>query len=91
MTTNDILPDNENVEQAVPFQYDQWKSILDQHNFFEDFLWLTSFWLQDFIHARIFDGNASQQEQIVGTEGKLNKTCYRCQMASDIEQDCSSS
>ena len=57
----------------------------------EDFLWLTSSQLQEFIHTCLFGGNALQKVQIFRTDEKLNKTRHRYQTAEYIEQDCSKS
>ena len=47
--------------------------------------------LQDFIHARMFDGKTFQKAKLVGSDGKLNKIRYKTQTAESIENDCSSS
>ena len=54
-----------------------------------DFLSLTSSKLQDFIHARRFDGQTFQQSKVVRSDGKLNKTRYKGQTAVSIQEDCS--
>ena len=87
---NNSLFCNKAVEQAVISNMANDNQCLTNATV-EDFLWLTSSQLQDFIHARLFDGKTFQTAQIVGTDGKLNKTRYRCQTAEDIEQDCSKS
>ena len=44
--------------------------------------------LQDFVHVRKFNGPSFQQAKLVGADGKLNKTRYRCQTAESIEAEC---
>ena len=45
--------------------------------------------LEDFIHVRKFNGKTFQKSQLAGSDGKLNKTCYKDQTAESIETDCS--
>ena len=39
----------------------------------------------------MFNGKTFQKTQIVGPDGKLNKTCYKDQAAEDIGSNCNKS
>jgi len=45
--------------------------------------------LEDFIHARRFNGKTFHKSKLAGTDGKLNKTWCKHQTAESIENDCS--
>ena len=57
----------------------------------EYFLRLSVVQLQDYVHARMFNGKLFQKTQIAGPDGKLNKTCYKDQAAEDIGRNCNKS
>ena len=54
-----------------------------------DFLPLSVAKLQDFIHARKFNGKTFHKSKLAGTDGKLNKLRYSKQTAESVENDCS--
>ena len=45
--------------------------------------------LENFIHARRFDGHIFQKSKLAGSDGKLNKTLHKKQTAEEIERNCS--
>ena len=53
-----------------------------------NFLTLSVAKLEDFIHARKFDGPTFQKSKLAGPDGKLNKTRYKQQTAESIKSDC---
>ena len=53
-----------------------------------DFLTLSVPKLENFIHARKFDGSTFQKSKLCGADGKLNKTRYAKQSAESIQNDC---
>ena len=87
-TINDVLQRNHDVENLILSKSAGETPSLAQATC-QHFMQLNANQLQDFIHARMFEGKSFQKTQIAGTDGKLNKTRYRAQTATDIEQDCS--
>mmetsp|Transcript_44512 Transcript_44512/g.93388 ORF Transcript_44512/g.93388 Transcript_44512/m.93388 type:complete len:511 (-) Transcript_44512:806-2338(-) len=82
-----ILARNESVERELKEKKES-RSLADAT--VADFLELKpASKLEDFIHARKFEGQTFQRAKLAGSDGKLNKTRYKGQSASSIEESCS--